>query len=103
MIIDFDDMMIGPPVQDLWLLLPDQADQCRRELDLLVRGYEMFRKFDVSTLRLIEPLRAMRIIYYLAWCSTQIDGWISTSLLAFQGSWDGNCAGKAGGANFGFW
>lgn len=73
MIIDFDDMMIGPPVQDLWLLLPDRADQCRRELDLLVRGYEMFREFDDSALCLIEPLRAMRIIYFLAWCSRQVD------------------------------
>lgn len=73
MIIDFDDMMVGPPVQDLWLLLPDRADQCRREIELLVRGYEMFREFDDRTLRLIEPLRAMRIIYFLVWCSTQVD------------------------------
>lgn len=73
MIIDFDDMMVGPPVQDLWLLLPDRADQCRRELDLLLKGYEQFREFDDRTFRLIEPLRAMRIIYYLAWCSRQVN------------------------------
>ncbi|MBI3986201.1 MAG: serine/threonine protein kinase [Lentisphaerae bacterium] len=73
MLIDFDDMMMGPPVQDLWLLLPDRADRCRRELDLLLTGYEQFREFDESTFRLIEPLRAMRIIYFLAWCSTQVN------------------------------
>lgn len=73
MIIDFDDMMVGPPTQDLWLLLPDRADRCQRELDLLLRGYRMFREFDDSSLRLIEPLRAMRIIYFLAWCSQQVD------------------------------
>ena len=73
MVIDFDDMMSGPPIQDFWLLLPDHAANCRRELDLLLRGYEMFREFDDHTLRLIEPLRAMRIIYYLAWCSIQVD------------------------------
>ena len=73
MIIDFDDMLVGPPVQDLWLLLPGRADQTRRELGLLLRGYEMFREFDDSTIRLIEPLRVMRIIYFLAWCSRQID------------------------------
>ncbi len=73
MIIDFDDMMVGPPVQDLWLLLPDRADRCRRELALLLRGYEQFREFDDRSLRLIEPLRAMRIIYFLAWCSRQIN------------------------------
>jgi Ser/Thr protein kinase RdoA (MazF antagonist) len=71
MIIDFDDMMVGPAIQDMWLLLPDRADRSRREMDLLLQGYEQFRTFDRSTLRLIEPLRAMRIIYYLAWCSRQ--------------------------------
>ena len=73
MIIDFDDMMVGPPVQDLWLLLPERADRSRHEMDLLLQGYEQFRTFDHSTLRLIEPLRAMRIIYYLAWCSRQMN------------------------------
>lgn len=71
-VIDFDDMAVGPPVQDLWMLLPDHAHQSRRELDLLLTGYEQFRTFDEASIRLIEPLRAMRIIYYLAWCSRQI-------------------------------
>jgi Ser/Thr protein kinase RdoA (MazF antagonist) len=73
MIIDFDDMMCGPAVQDLWLILPDHIEKCRPELDLLLRGYETFCSFDDYTLRLVEPLRAMRIIYYLAWCSIQIE------------------------------
>lgn len=73
MMIDFDDMMMGPSVQDFWLLLPERADRCRRELDFLLKGYEQFMEFDDRTLRLIEPLRAMRIIYYLAWCSRQIN------------------------------
>jgi len=73
MIIDFDDMMVGPPVQDMWLLLPDHAENCRHELNLLLTGHNQFGDFEEHTLRLIEPLRAMRIIYYLAWCSTQIN------------------------------
>lgn len=73
MIIDFDDMMTGPPVQDLWLLLPEHADKCRREIDLVLDGYCQLRDFDEWTIRLIEPLRAMRLIYFLAWCSRQID------------------------------
>lgn len=71
MIIDFDDMLTGPPVQDLWLLLPDHPPRCRREIHLLLEGYEQFREFDDRTLSLIEPLRAMRMIYFLAWCSKQ--------------------------------
>ncbi len=70
-LIDFDDMMNGPPVQDLWMLLPGRMDTARAELEQLIEGYETFREFDRRTLRLIEPLRAMRMTYYLAWCARQ--------------------------------
>ena len=73
MIIDFDDMMTGPPVQDIWLLLPNHANRSRREFELIMEGYEQFRRFERHTFKLIEPLRAMRIIYFLAWCSRQAD------------------------------
>ena len=72
LIIDFDDMMMGPPVQDLWLLLPDHAFAAMRELNLLLEGYEQFVCFDRATLALIEPLRLMRMIYYLAWSAYQL-------------------------------
>jgi Ser/Thr protein kinase RdoA (MazF antagonist) len=71
LLIDFDDMAMGPPVQDLWLLLPDRPAACGREIDLFLEGYERFRKFDRMSLRCIEPLRAMRMIYFLAWVSRQ--------------------------------
>ena len=71
LLIDFDDMAMGPPVQDLWLLLPDRVDNCGREIDLFLEGYERFRRFNRSSLRCIEPLRAMRMIYFLAWISKQ--------------------------------
>ena len=70
-IIDFDDMVVGPPVQDIWMLLPDTIDESRMELALLLEGYETFTRFDRSTLKLIEPLRAMRYIHYISWCLRQ--------------------------------
>lgn len=73
MIIDFDDMMTGPAVQDFWLLLHDYADKSRREINLILEGYEQFREFDDRSLRVIEPLRAMRMLHYLAWCSRQVN------------------------------
>jgi Ser/Thr protein kinase RdoA (MazF antagonist) len=73
LLIDFDDMAMGPPVQDLWLLLPDRAEKSKHEIDLFLQGYERFRRFDRKNLRCIEPLRALRMIYFLAWCSRQID------------------------------
>lgn len=72
MLIDFDDMAMGPPVQDLWLLLPGHAEECRRQITNILDGYEDFRPFDRESLRLIEPLRGMRIIYFLAWCGRQV-------------------------------
>jgi len=86
MIIDFDDMMRGPPVQDLWMLLPDQADKCRPEFNAILQGYEQFRDFDDHTFRLIEPLRAMRIIYFLAWCSRQVNDYRFQTLYPDWGS-----------------
>lgn len=71
LLIDFDDMMNAPPVQDLWLLLPGHAHECGRELDRLLEGYARFLDFDSSSLRLIEPLRFMRMVYFLAWRSRQ--------------------------------
>lgn len=70
-IIDFDDMAMGPPVQDLWMVLPDHVKNSRAELDRLLEGYETFREFDYSSLRLIESLRAMRMIHFTAWCARQ--------------------------------
>ncbi|MBU0681468.1 MAG: serine/threonine protein kinase [Proteobacteria bacterium] len=70
-IIDFDDMVVGPPVQDFWMLLPGHQQESRRELGAFLEGYEMFRDFDYGSLRLIEPLRAMRFIHYTAWCAHQ--------------------------------
>lgn len=72
-LIDFDDMAMGPPIQDIWMLLPGDAEEAVVELDLLLEGYETFRAFDRRMLRLIEPLRAMRFIHYMAWCAHQVE------------------------------
>ncbi len=70
-IIDFDDMAIGPPVQDIWMLLPGRLQDSRAEMDCFLDGYETFREFDYTSLRLIEALRAMRYVHYTAWCARQ--------------------------------
>lgn len=70
-LIDFDDMAMGPPVQDVWMLLPDYSRASLVEIDFFLEGYETFRSFDRRTLRLIEPLRGMRYIHYDAWCARQ--------------------------------
>ena len=71
-LIDFDDMAVGAPVQDFWMLLPGTLADAAVEADLLIEGYETFRPFDRTSLRLIEPLRAMRYVHYSAWCARQV-------------------------------
>lgn len=71
LLMDFDDMAMGPAVQDLWLLLPGPSDECRREFNLILEGYEEFRPFDPEERALIEPLRFLRMIHYLAWQARQ--------------------------------
>jgi Ser/Thr protein kinase RdoA (MazF antagonist) len=66
-VLDFDDMTVGPAVQDVWLALPGRDAFARSLCDRFLEGYEQFRLFDRSTLRLIEPLRGLRVIHYAAW------------------------------------
>jgi Ser/Thr protein kinase RdoA (MazF antagonist) len=70
-IVDFDDISLGPPVQDLWMLLPDEIENCSQELEWFRKGYETFRAFDINSLELIPALRAMRIIHFAAWLAVQ--------------------------------
>jgi Ser/Thr protein kinase RdoA (MazF antagonist) len=66
-VLDFDDMVIGPAVQDLWLALPGRDAYTGKLRERFLEGYLQFRDFDRATLSLIEPLRALRIIHYATW------------------------------------
>ncbi len=65
--VDFDDCVNGPCVQDLWLLLPGRGDEAQEQLDVMLRAYESMRAFDHASLRLIEPLRALRYVHFSTW------------------------------------
>lgn len=66
-IVDFDDMASGPAIQDMWLLFPGRDAESAQKREALLRGYEMMKKFDRASLRLVEPLRALRYIHYATW------------------------------------
>ena len=70
------------------MLLPGSGDEAVVELELLLEGYETFRSFDRRTLRLIEPLRAMRFIHYMAWCAHQVEADGTTRAIDGFGSRD---------------
>ncbi|WDT86755.1 serine/threonine protein kinase [Alteromonas sp. 009811495] len=67
--VDLDDCRMGPAIQDLWMMLSGDRQQQLLQLDTLVEAYEEFHPFDTSQLTLIEPLRAMRMVHYMAWLS----------------------------------
>ncbi|MEY1237890.1 serine/threonine protein kinase [Providencia manganoxydans] len=66
-LVDFDDARNGPAVQDLWMLLNGSRQEQVLQLDTLLEAYNEFCDFDVKELKLIEPLRAMRMVHYLGW------------------------------------
>ncbi|MBI4246016.1 MAG: serine/threonine protein kinase [Candidatus Rokubacteria bacterium] len=72
-LVDFDDFLVGPPVQDLWLLARGDAEEARRGRQDIIEGYELFREFDRSTLALCEPLRALRIVHMSGWIARRWD------------------------------
>lgn len=66
-LVDFDDCLMGPAVQDLWMALSGERAEMERQLHDLLSGYSQFAPFNAAELRLIEPLRALRMLRYNAW------------------------------------
>lgn len=66
-LVDFDDMVMAPPVQDLWMLFNGNQEEMKEQRRVFFEGYEMFRNFDEASLLLTEPLRTLRMIRYAAW------------------------------------
>ena len=68
-LVDFDDCLSGPAVQDLWMLLDSDSELRNQQVDALLEGYSLFRDFDEDELGLIEALRTLRILRHSAWIS----------------------------------
>ena len=70
--VDLDDARSGYAVQDLWMLLGPREEQ-GFAVNCLLDGYEQMRGFDMRELKLIEPLRTLRLIHYSAWLAQRWD------------------------------
>ncbi len=66
-LLDFDDMIIAPAIQDLWMLFHGNRVEMEEQRQAFFEGYETFRKFDDGSFILTEPLRTLRMIRYAAW------------------------------------
>jgi Ser/Thr protein kinase RdoA (MazF antagonist) len=71
--VDLDDCMTGPAVQDLWMLVSGRPEEMRSQLEDFLEGYQDFADFDWHELRLVEPLRTLRILHYAGWLARRWD------------------------------
>jgi Ser/Thr protein kinase RdoA (MazF antagonist) len=66
--VDLDDCLMGPPVQDLWMLLSGLASRDERATRRTCsKATRSFATFDARELVLVESLRTLRMIHYSAW------------------------------------
>ena len=71
--VDLDDCRMGPAMQDLWMLFDGEPEEMRRQCSELFEGYHMFFDLNWKQVRLIEPLRALRMIHYASWLARRWD------------------------------
>ena len=71
--VDFDDALMAPAIQDLWMLLSGERASMEAQLAIVLEAYETFRDFDRRELALVEPLRTLRLLHYSAWLARRID------------------------------
>jgi Ser/Thr protein kinase RdoA (MazF antagonist) len=67
LLVDLDDCVNGPRMQDLWMFLSGSADEQRGQWADIVEGYRQFGMIEYRELRLVEPLRAVRMLNHAAW------------------------------------
>jgi Ser/Thr protein kinase RdoA (MazF antagonist) len=66
-LVDFDDFVNGPVVQDFWMLLSGDEDQVDDEKEKILSGYSELRDFPDHQWAWIPLLRGLRIISYAGW------------------------------------
>lgn len=72
-IVDLDDCMTGPAIQDIWMLLSGDKSQIEMQLKRILDGYCEFHDFDFRELQLIEALRSLRMLNHSAWLAKRWD------------------------------
>lgn len=66
-IVDLDDCLMGPAIQDIWMLLSGEPKQMDLQLKKILEGYCKFHDFNPRERHLIEALRTLRMLHYSGW------------------------------------
>ena len=69
--VDFDDTLQGPPVHDVWLMVPGTDDDARALREVLLEAYQEVRDFDRRSLELVPLLQALRTARHAAWVAAR--------------------------------
>lgn len=72
-LLDFDDSLLGPAAQDIWMLFPGDRHSGDQARATFLAAYREFREFDNRWLGLAETLRAMRIVHYSGWIARRYE------------------------------
>lgn len=73
LLVDFDDTVTGPAMQDVWKLLSGSPSEQQAQLSELMEGYEQFRDFPRHELPWAEPLRTRHMVAYTHWLASRWD------------------------------
>ena len=66
-IVDLDDCLMGPAIQDIWMLLSGDSQQMNLQLEKILKGYREFHDFNPRERHLIEALRTLRMLHFSGW------------------------------------
>lgn len=66
-IVDLDDCLMGPAIQDIWMLLSGEANQIDTQLTKILQAYGEFHDFNPRERHLIEVFRTLRMLHYSGW------------------------------------
>jgi Ser/Thr protein kinase RdoA (MazF antagonist) len=72
-LIDFDDMVNAPRVQDIWMVTPGRDQYSIDQRNILLDAYESMSEFDYRELKLIETLRALRMVHFSSWIAHRFE------------------------------
>jgi Ser/Thr protein kinase RdoA (MazF antagonist) len=73
LLVDFDDSIMGPMIQDVWLLFHGRINDYQDEFASFLKGYELFLDFDDRQLKAVELIRAFRMVQYAGWIAKRWD------------------------------
>ncbi|WP_133140405.1 serine/threonine protein kinase [Legionella genomosp. 1] len=72
-IVDLDDCLMGPAIQDIWMLLSGEPKHMELQLEKILNGYYEFHDFNLRERHLIEVLRTLRMLHYSGWLAKRWD------------------------------